>query len=218
MVACEAPSPVVKITRMSYRRLKSLLLIVLLAAGVTACFIPARFDVEINIGRNGLYKFQFEGYLAEVGLFSQLQNGKLTPEQETEKVEILRRDFMRDSATKEFKYFKQGHFKVKWEKQGDLLRSRMVSFARRNENMFSLTYNKNTSMVTVSGTPISKANAKRLIEAGLGIRGQLRVITDAKVLNHNALKVKKGKGRNKIYIWNIKSPSDKTPSLRFFLR
>jgi transposase len=203
---------------MLHRGLKSLLLIVLLAVGVSGCYIPARFDAEINIGLDGNYKFQFEGYLAEVTLFNQLQSGKLTPEQEAEKVELLRTDFMRDSATKEFSYFKQGHFKVKWEKQGDLLRSRMVSFVRRNENMFSLIYNKNTSMVTVRGTSISKANARRLIEMGLTIRGQLRVVTDAKVLKHNAVRVKKGKGREKIYVWNIKSPSTPSPKLEFILR
>lgn len=203
---------------MLHRRLKSLLLIVLLAGGLSGCYIPASFDAEINIGRGGYYKFKFEGYLAEVNMFNQLQSGKMTPAEEAAKVELLRTDFMRDSATKEFKYFKQGHFKVKWEKEGDLLRSRMVSFVRRNENMFSITYNKNTSIVSVSGTPISKANARRLLDSGLTIKGQLRVITDARILDHNAGKVKKTEGREKIYIWNIKSPMDATPSLRFILR
>jgi len=201
-----------------YARLKSLLLIIVLAAGVSGCYIPASFDAEINIDRGGYYKFKFDGYLAHVTLFNQVQSGKMTAEEEAKKAKVLEKDFLRDSSTKEFKYFKQGHFKVVWEKEGDLLKSRMVSFARRNENMFSLGYNKNSSVVSVMGTPISKINAKRLLDAGLRVQGQVRVITNANVKSHNAQTIKKGKGREKTYIWNIKSPMDDSPKLQFILR
>ena len=42
-------------------------------------------------------------------------------------------DFKRDKAVKEIKYFKQARFKVNWQKKGDLMRARMVTFLRRNE-------------------------------------------------------------------------------------
>ncbi len=186
--------------------------------GLSSCYLPASFDAEIDISRSGFYSIVFEGYLAEINLFNAIRAGKLTRKEEAAKVKILETDFGRDSATKEFSYFRQGHFKVKWEKSGDILVSKMVSFVRRNENMFSISYNKKKALVTVQGKQISKINAKRLTDAGLGMKGQLRIKTDARVIKHNANKVKQGKGRNKIYIWNIKSPFDPAPSLSFNLR
>jgi len=186
--------------------------------GLSSCYVPASFDVDVEISRSGFYTIVFEGYLAETNLYNGIQSKKFSRKEEAKRVKILENDFKRDKATKEFSYFKQGHFKVKWEKSGDILTSKMVTFVRRNENMFSITYNKNKALVSVQGTPISNINAKRLVDAGLGMSGQLRVKTDARVIKHNAGKVKKDKGRYKIYIWNIKSPYDPAPSLLFNLR
>ena len=186
--------------------------------GLSGCYVPASFDVEVEISRSGYYTIVFEGYLAETNLYNGIESKKLSRKEEAEKVKILEAEFLRDSATQEFKYFKQGHFKVKWEKSGDILRSKMVTFVRRNENMFSIAYNKSKALVTVQGTPISRTNAKRLTDAGLGMKGQFRVKTDARVIKHNAAKVKKNEGRQKTYIWNIKSPFDPAPLLLFNLR
>ena len=198
--------------------LKNVAAALLMMAGLTGCYLPASFDAEIDISRSGYYTILFEGYLAEVNLYSDIEAKKLTRKEEAAKVKILVNDFKRDSATKEISYFKQGHFKVKWERSGDILADKMVTFYRRNENMLSISYNKKKALVTVQGKSISKLNAKRLTEAGLGMTGQVRVKTDARVTKHNAAKVKKGTGRQKIYIWNIKSPFDKAPLLTFNLR
>ncbi len=190
----------------------------LMLLGLSGCYVPASFDVEVEISRSGYYSIVFEGYLAETNLYNKVESKELSRKEEAERVKILENDFRRDSATKEFSYFKQGHFKVKWEKSGDILTSKMVSFVRRNENMFSIAYNKDKALVTVQGTAISKTNAKRLTDSGLGVKGQFRVKTDANVIKHNAAEVKKNEGRQKTYIWNIKSPFDPAPSLQFNLR
>ncbi len=200
------------------KKLLRLAVFALIVGGLAGCYLPARFDAEIDISRVGAYSIVFEGYLAEINLYKDIEERKLTKEQEAEKIERLKTDFMRDASTKEFTYFKQGHFKVKWVKEGDLLRSRMVSFVRRNENMFSIKYNKNTGEVSMRGTPISKANAQHLTDSGLAMQGELRVKTDAEVVNHNATKVKNGKGRQKIYIWDIPNVFAPAPSLSFYLR
>ena len=44
--------------------LKNLLLPVVLSAFLGGCYIPIRFDAEIEIRRNGFYDFKFDGYLA----------------------------------------------------------------------------------------------------------------------------------------------------------
>lgn len=198
--------------------LRNVAAVLVMLGGLTGCYLPASFDAEIEVGRSGYYNIMFEGYLAEVNLYNAIESGKLSSEEEAAKVKILETDFLRDSSTKEFTYFKQGHFKVKWEKKGDILISKMVTFTRRNENMLSIAYNKSKSLVTIQGKSISKLNAKRLTDAGLGMKGQIRVKTDAKVIKHNAGTVKKGTGRNKIYIWDIKNPYDKMPVLTFNLR
>ncbi|MBT5561077.1 MAG: hypothetical protein HOJ87_01870 [Rhodospirillaceae bacterium] len=185
---------------------------------ISGCYIPASFDAEIEVGRAGFYKITFEGYMAEMNLFNKVVKDHISPKEEAERVERLKNDLMRDSSTKLFEYFKKGHFRIKWEKQGDILKSKMVSFLRRNENLLSISYVKSKQIVSIRGTPISKLNAQRMIDLGLGFQGSLKVITDAKVISHNANKVKDGEGRKKTYIWVITSPFDPSPKLSFNLR
>lgn len=200
------------------KKLKILLLSALLFAPLSGCYVPASFDAEIEIDRTGFYKFKFDGYMAEVNLFNKVVKDFISPAEEAERVARLKTDLMRDSATKSFEYFKKGHFKILWEKQGDLLKSKMVTFLRRNENLISISYVKSKALVSIQGTSLSQVNAQRMVDSGLGLRGSLKVTTDAKVISHNATKVKKGEGRKKIYYWIIESPFDPSPKLSFNLR
>ena len=203
---------------MTLNNLKHLIFSALIFMAVGGCYIPASFDAEIEIGRTGFYKMKFEGYMAETNLFNKVVTENISPEEEEERIGVLERDLTRDSSTKKFEYFKKGHFRIVWEKEGDILASKMVSFLRRNENMLSISYVKSKAQVTVQGTPISDVNAQRMVDAGLGMQGSLKVTTDARVISHNAAKVKDGEGRKKIYIWRIKSPFDPSPKLSFNLR
>ena len=45
---------------------KTLILPVVLSALLSGCYIPIRFDAEIEIRRTGAYDFQFDGYMASV--------------------------------------------------------------------------------------------------------------------------------------------------------
>ncbi|NQU58977.1 MAG: hypothetical protein HQ513_17235 [Rhodospirillales bacterium] len=199
-------------------KLKVLLLAALLIVPLGGCYVPASFDAEIEVGRTGFYKIKFDGYMAEVNLFNKVVRDKISPTEEKERVGRLKSDLMRDSATKEFEYLEKGHFRIVWEKQGDILKSKMVSFLRRNENLISISYVKKRALVSIQGTPISKINAQRMVDSGLGLRGSLKITTDAKVISHNATKVKDGEGRKKIYFWIIESPFDPSPKLSFNLR
>ena len=108
--------------------IRSLALPVVLSAFLGGCYIPIRFDAEIEIHRTGHYDFIFDGYLASVELYKGLREGKISPAEEEKKKEIIRIDFTRDTSVKEFKYFEKGHFKVNWHRNGDLIRSKSVSF------------------------------------------------------------------------------------------
>ncbi len=203
---------------MALKRLKNFLLAALLSVPLSGCYVPASFDAEIEIGRSGFYKIKFDGYMAETNLFNKVVKDFISPAEEKERVARLKTDLMRDSATKEFKYLEKGHFKILWEKEGDILKSKMASFLRRNENLLSISYVKKKSLVSIQGTSISKVNAQRMVDSGLGLQGSINITTDAKVISHNATKVNDCEGRKKIYYWIITSPFDPSPKLSFNLR
>ncbi len=189
--------------------IRSLALPVVLSAFLGGCYIPIRFDAEIEIHRTGAYDMKFDGYMASVELYKGLKEGKISPEEEKKKIEIIRVDFTRDSSVKEFKYFKLGHFKVNWHRNGDLIRSKSVSFFNStSEYIIGMRYNKKTRQISISTKSVAKSAKKRLYDLGLNWSGQVRVFTDAKVLSHNATTVKKNKrlgGRFMTYTWDIKN-------------
>lgn len=192
-------------------------LLLFLAVILGGCYIPVRFDAEIEIHRTGHYDFKFDGYLAKVELYKGLKEGTIDREEEKKLIEIIKNDFARDSRVKEFKYLKMGHFKVSWESKGDLIKTKTVSFFNSTgEYLLGIRYNKKTRRITMAGKSLSSSAKKRIVKLGLGWQGEIRVFTDAKVLSHNATKVQKNKrlgGRFKTYIWKIKNVFAPTPSL-----
>ena len=189
-----------------------------LAAVLGGCYIPVRFDAEIELTRGGYYDMIFDGYMADVGLFDGINKGKISPAEERKKVESIKTDITRDKSAKEFAYVEQGHFKINWRKSGDLIRARMVVFLRRNEKFFTIKYVKTTGLVSMEGVALAPSNAKKLFDMGLNSQGQIRVKTDAKVISHNATKIRDKNKAKKIYVWQIKSILDPVPRLTISLR
>lgn len=182
------------------------------------CYLPVRFDAEIELDRQGFYKMIFNGYMADTSLYAGLIDNKITPAEEREEADKIRRDFERDSATKEWEYIREGHFKVHWEKEGDLLRSKFVSFFRRNENLFSIRYVKTSGLIILEGTPISRTNAERINDAGLRMEGELRLITNARVVRDNADEKKPWELGKTMYIWKIQNVFQPAPKLVISMR
>lgn len=185
---------------------------------LSGCYLPVRFDAEIEIDRTGYYSIIFDGYMAEHKLFGDLKQKKITRQQELEKVKTLETDFKRDKSTKEFKYFKEGIFKVHWTQKGDLLKHGMVTFVRRNEKILTVYYSKKRQRIFVEGKSLRKSNAEQLTKLGLGMQGELRIKTNANVDKHNAHRVIKKTGRDRIYVWKVKSLFDKSPKLSILFR
>jgi len=186
-----------------------------------SCYLPVRFDTEIELSKRGYYSFIFDGYVAKVPIFEGLQKGKISPAQEKKQVADVIRDLERDINITELNYLKKGHFKVHWERKGDIVKEKTVTFIRRNEYFVGIAYNKDTGRVNISGRSLA-ADAKRQInDMGLGIQGEIRVITDARVVSNNATTIrkfpKKGPGY-KIYIWKIKNIFNPTPAMTIALR
>ena len=147
---------------MGLRPAVALLLAIIMSRALAGCYLPIRFDAEIEITRNGYYEIFFDGYVAEVTLFDALRQRSLAPGEEQTRADHVIEDSRRDSATEEALYVKPGIFKINWRKSGDLLRARMITFFHRNENMLSVKYVKTTRLITVQATPIGKENARKL--------------------------------------------------------
>ena len=198
------------------KRTRSALLLVTLM-GLSGCYLPASFDAELELSRTGLYKMSFDGFIVSTGLYNDIRENKIDKAAAEEKVTVVLRDFKRDSSTKSVSHFGKGAFKVAWSKNGDIIRSRQVTFFRRNENMLSISYNKNTGRIALAGRYISKKNGDRIQAMGLDVKGVIRIKTDAKVLSHNAQKTFK-EGAVTVYFWELKSVYDKAPKMEVVLR
>jgi hypothetical protein len=202
------------------RRLRALSVVTVMLV-LTGCYMPIRFDAEIDVSRGGYYEFFFDGYLAKVQLYQGLKDGEINREEERAQVKIIEQDFTRDSATKEFEYFKQGHFKVNYQRSGDLLKTKTMTFFRRNEYILGIAYNSETRQISMLGKSLKRDIKDRLRASGLDSSGELRLFTDGEVVSHNATTVRpfpsKGPGY-KLYTWKIQNLLAPTPSLKIQVR
>ncbi|MBT6860469.1 MAG: hypothetical protein HOA18_17035 [Rhodospirillaceae bacterium] len=198
------------------KRARSALLLVALLV-LSGCYLPASFDAELELSRTGQYKMSFDGFIVETGLYNEIRLNKIDQEKIQEKIATILRDFKRDSSTKSVSHFGKGAFKVNWVKSGDIIRSRQVMFFRRNENMLSISFNKNTGRIGLAGRYIQKKDGDRIQAMGLDVKGVIRIKTDAKVLSHNAQKTFK-EGAVTVYFWELKSVYDRAPKMEVVLR
>lgn len=192
---------------------QALLLTVLCGVLVSSCYMPLRFDAEIVISRDGYYSMIFDGYVAKVPFYDGLRTGKIDSAGEPEQAETYRKDLAGDPSMTEVSYYKQGIYKVHWERTGDIFRSRFVTFIRRNENMLSLRYVRPDGTIQLAGASAGRKQRQRLRDMGLDMVGEIRVITDANVIDHNATTVRDWPDSGpefRMYTWEI--PDIFTPS------
>jgi len=186
---------------------------------LASCYLPARFDAEIELDKAGYYSLKFDGYMADVGLYQGLKDGKISREEEEKKIAVIDRDFARDASTKEFQYYREGHFRVKWERNGDLLKAKTVTFIRRNELILQLKYVENSGYIVMEGKSITKENRQRIQQMGLNMQGQIRIKTDMPIKSHNATTEKKDPRdpRFKWLAWDIASIMSPRPRAVFII-
>lgn len=180
---------------------------------LSGCYVPLQFDADVVINRSGHFEMAFDGDVAWAPLYDKLRRGRITRSKERETVNIIKKDLARDTSFREIEYEHHGTFRVSWHKSGDLLRSKMISFIRRNEKLLTLKYVKSTGEISLSGTSLSDQQAQRLTNRGLGLAGTLSVRTDARVVRHNATAVTKDGTRWYNYTWHLRSVYDPTPNL-----
>lgn len=190
------------------------LLAVAFATVLAGCYLPVRFDSEIELQRTGHYTAIFDGYVADVGIYEGLRKSELGPAEEKEKVDRIITDLTRSSDVSVAKYMQNGIFHVTWKHTGDIIAEKMHTFIRRNEAFLTLKYLEDEGRIVITGRKLKNAQVEQLSKIGLGaVEGQLRIKTAAKVSENNAAKVTKRKGGGFIYSWDITSFKDPAPKL-----
>lgn len=200
---------------------RSAVLIVLFA--LSSCYFPARFDSEMQLDRAGYYSMIFDGYLVDINMYNALRKGTMDKAKEAERIKILKTDIMRDPNASGFHYYRQGVFKVHWERKGDLLKAKTVTFLRQNELILQLKYlekiDGKPDVVIMEAKSLSKAERQHILDIGLNMHGEIRLKTDARILAQNATEIRTIPGEQaKWLVWKISDVNAVTPKAVLQLR
>jgi hypothetical protein len=185
----------------------------LAAVGVilTACYLPDHFKSEVRVGSNGDYALSFYGDLIWAPLYRDIERGKVPADEIPKKIEEIRQDLARDPAFKTIESLGQGRFHVTYEREGHLKPTDLVTFVRRNAIILQL-HATPDGKVALDGAAIKPSDANEAVAMGLSLSGEVRLVTDAQVLSHNASKVTLYQGYP-VYIWTIENPFSPAPHL-----
>lgn len=174
---------------MFHRFIRSRLFALLLIAGcaplLASCYVPDEFRAEIRIARNGDFSLSYEGVLTWAQLYVDAVNGKISGKELQDKIEIVRRDIKRDPQFTYVRSMGRGQFEVKYTRTGNLnVRTGYVTFVRRNANILSIDNRPNGHVVVEAQTP-NMDKLQPLADAGLLVRGSLRVYSELPVVGQS---------------------------------
>lgn len=193
-------------------RLWKPLFALLLLLPLASCFLPQEFDAEIVIDRKGAYGIAFEGELINLPLQRALMQGELTDRDEREKrIQDVWTE-LETSGLTEVRHLGRARYSAKYYREGHLGLERSVYFIRRNSKILFIEYNAELEEITVRGTYLRTDQKQILAKMGLNMQGQLRIRTDAKVIQQNADHVIQD-GPVQTYVWFIKSIYGPAPKL-----
>ena len=177
----------------------------------SSCYVPAKFEADLNIDESGKFAFRYNGNLLAVTLLRKLSFGEVTKENLAENAAIYERDLARDSGFKKIKHLEGAMYGVEFDRQGDIVKERTFSFVRSNALFLGVKRRKD-GLIEVFGSRPPKNLVDALIDYGFDVRGVFRVWTNAKVVSHNAQQSRE-EGSPKVYQWRIQSMRDTPPSL-----
>lgn len=198
-------------SRRARRIVLALAALVIVPAALVACYLPDQFVAEVRINRAGGYAFTYRGELTWMPLYRDVQTGKLTEEEAEAKAELYHRDLARDAAFKRIEHLGNGRFAVEYERKGMLRPSQQVTFVRRNADIIAIKA-RDDGTVTIRANALSSTHAKRAMELGLNVRGKFHIVTDARVLKHNAQEVRGFRGYD-VFVWEVENVMAPAPAL-----
>lgn len=178
---------------------------------LSSCYVPDKFRSELRLSRFGDFALSYEGEMIYAPILHDYANGKITPENENERLENIYKDLIRDPAFKLVERAGKGRFKVKYERMGRLGKVQLNAYIRRDAKLLSLKSTKDGGII-VDANGVKPSDAQKMSEIGVGMEGSFRVTTDGNVLKHNATEVRQF-GLYKVYIWKIENPLSPMPFL-----
>ena len=197
---------------MSALRRTAILLLAL--AAISGCYFPSDFTADLQIDREGRYRFTYVGKLTDVSMARRMARGELQGLGLQKRVEITERDLRRDSAYKKIQYQEKARFDITYQREGYIVGERSFDFVRIDSRFLTVKYNRNTGEITVIGGKPNENVAKALEEAGMEFNGTLRIWTNAQPTKHNSKKVRP-QGRLVVYTWDIKNVRQNVPLFKF---
>lgn len=200
-------------------RLPRLLAVLLLAAlpVLSSCYVPDQFRAEIRIARNGDFSLDYKGVLTWAPLYKEIVAGRYSPAEAQEKIEMIRRDLKRDDQFTSIRSIGRGQFDVTYHRTGNFVANPgMVSFVRRNARILNIDARPDGTVTVFAETPnIDKA--RPLAEAGLLVRGSLRVISNMRVAGtpNATATYKEPDGEWTVYDWILDGTAPAYPEIVF---
>lgn len=198
-------------------RLFAVLLLCLALPALSSCYVPDQFRAEIRIAKNGDYSIDYKGVLTWMPLYMDIVAGKYTQTEAQEKIEVIRRDLKRDDQFTSIRSIGRGQFDVTYRRTGNFVATPgMVSFVRRNARILNIDARKDGSITVFAETP-NMDKARPMAEAGLLVRGSLRVISNMRVVgapNANAT-YKDPNGEWTVYDWILDGTAPAYPEITF---
>lgn len=187
------------------------LAVLVLTLALSSCYIPDKFKGELRLSRYGDYALSYEGDLIWAPILHEYAKGNITLDNEEEKNNNIYKDLVRDTAIRDLKRVGKGRFHVKYERLGRLKKVQLTSLLRRDARLISLKSNEDGTII-IDANGVKASDAQRMAELGLGMEGEFRITTDARVLRHNATEVRPF-GQYRVYVWKIENALSPTPTL-----
>ena len=194
--------------------LKRVGILLLATAAISGCYFPSDFTADLQLDREGRYRFTYVGKLTDVSMARRLVRGDLQGINLQNRIEIAERDMRRDNSFKEIRYEEKARFDIKYQREGYIVAERSFDFVRLSSRFLTLKYNRNTGEITLIGGKPNKKQANALGEAGIEFNGILRVWTNAQPDRHNSKKVET-RGRLIVYSWKIENIDQPVPFFKF---
>ena len=194
--------------------LKRVSILLLAVAVISGCYFPSDFEADIQIDRQGRYRFTYVGKLTDVSMAQRMAHGDLQGMAVLDRVEIAERDLRRDLAFKKIQYEGKARFDVTYQRDGYIVGEKSLNFIRLNSRFLTLKYNKNSREITIIGGKPNKNHADALEQAGLAFNGVLRIWTNVQPKKHNSKDITT-RGQLTVYTWDIKNVRQKVPIFKF---
>ena len=190
------------------------LVFLLVYLGMTACWIPEKFNAKINVKKDGSYTFVYDGIITHALAAAAHKDGSFSKKDEKEFEEEMTKEFQKDTDIKTAKYIGGGSYKILYKNSGTV--DTPFYFFSDLDKIFSISRDKNGT-VEITGTKLTEKDIKKLEEIKVTFDGELEVETNAQVIEQNASSKPILFGLIGCYKWRIKSIRDPRPYMRIRL-